>query len=121
MHCTPEKAYHAALFVPSLEPYHHCEIYFFKFERDLDKPPGHPVWDCRLSDPGSLSRTRENGIDGVNVSLVHILEQGFVQMSWQRLSCVLEDHLDCSSAVAGSSGLSFCPFRGSLSLGVWRG
>lgn len=54
MHYTLEKAYHTALFLPSLEPYNHCEIYFFKFERDLDKPPGHPIWDHQVLDPSSL-------------------------------------------------------------------
>lgn len=81
MRCRLEKAYHTALFVPQPEPYHHCEIYFCKLERDLDKPPGDPVWDCRQSDPGSFSRTLKNGIDRGkgSVSPVRILERGLVQ------------------------------------------
>lgn len=127
MHCRLEKAYHTALFVPPPEPYHHCEIYFCKFERDLDKPPGDPVWDCQQSDPDGLSWTLENGIDGVKVSVspVHILEWGFVQMSWRRLCCVLEDHPDSGSPGSRELWPEFCPllillFRAPLSLGIWR-
>lgn len=75
MHSTLENVYHAALFVPSLEPYHHCEIYSSSLKgtwiNHLAIPSG--TVNCLIQ-----AQTRENGIDGVNVSLVHILEQGFV-------------------------------------------
>lgn len=111
MHCRLEKAYHAALFVPPPEHYHHCEIYFCKFERNVDKPPGYPVWNCQQPDPGSLSRAPENCIDRAkgSVSPVSMLERGFVQTSWRRLHCVLEDHPNCSSAGSRELRPKFLP------------
>lgn len=116
MHCRLEKAYHAALVVPPPEPCHHCEICFCKFERDLDKPPGNPVRDCRQPDPGSMSRALENGIDEVKESVcpVCVLEQGFMQMHWLSLCCVLQDHPDCSSAAIWDLRPTFLLIAGSF-------
>lgn len=96
MNCRLEKSYHTVLFIPPLGPYHHCEIYLFKFERDLNKPPGDPVWDCWQSDPvchGSLEMALTEWRD-----LFHQWVFWSEALQWQELCCVVEDHPDCGSA-----------------------
>lgn len=133
MHCRLEKAYHTALFVPPPSPITTVKSVSASLKETwinhlvILSGTVDPVWDCRQSDPGSLSRTFENGIDGWRGLCLQCVFWSEGLWRWAGGGCALFWRITWTVAllVAGSSGLNFHPlmillFRGSLSLGIWR-